>query len=224
MDFMKLLRSLDDFLYEVVSWIVFYPVTLLRTVLHPVAMLRYSDLELTEQEHEQYTDTFNPPVFLLITLFLVYLIGKVIQPATQAPLPGVLSTDADLLLFRGVIFSVFPMLMAVDLLRHQGKRLDRSALRGPFYGQCFIAAPFAIGASIAGQLFEFHTVPYIVLGVVLYCIAFVWYIAVEIIWFSSSLNISRMRATWNVLAVVVFTNILVIAAALAVTYLSRHRS
>jgi hypothetical protein len=36
MDFMKLLKSLDDFLYEVVGWIIFYPITLMRSVLNPI--------------------------------------------------------------------------------------------------------------------------------------------------------------------------------------------
>src|ERR1700710_2708802 len=98
MDFMKLLKSLDDFLYEVVGWIIFYPITLVRSVLSPLAMLRYSDRELLEPDEEQYTDTFNPPVFLLITLLIAYLIGKAVQP--QMKLAGLLSKDTDLLLFR----------------------------------------------------------------------------------------------------------------------------
>ena len=147
MDFMKLLRSLDDFLYEVVGWIIFYPITLIRSVSNPIEMLRYSDRELLEPEEEQYTDTFNPPIFLLITLLIAYVLARVIQP--QIKVSGLLSKDTDLLLFRGVVFSIFPVLMAVDLLRHQGKRIDRVALRPLFYGQCFVAAPFALVASIA---------------------------------------------------------------------------
>jgi hypothetical protein len=119
-------------------------------------MLRYSDRELLEPEEEQYTDTFNPPIFLLITLLIVYLLGKVIQ--SQIKLASLLSKDMDVLLFRGVAFSIFPVLMAVDLLKQQGKRIDRVALRPLFYGQRFIAAPFALVASIAGLLFEFHKV------------------------------------------------------------------
>jgi hypothetical protein len=222
MDFMKLLKSLDGFLYEIVGWVVFYPITMLRSVLHPIAMLRYSDLELTKPEEEQYADTLNPPIFLLITLFLVYLVGKVVQPEIQVHLPGVLSKDADLLLFRGVIFSIFPVLMAVDLLRHQARPVNRGTLRPLFYGQCFIAAPFALAVSIAGELIEFHKVPYVLLGLVFYFAALFWYVAVEILWFSSILNISKMRAAWNVLAVVVFTNMVIVAAALVVNYLSKH--
>ncbi len=89
MDFMKLLKSLDDLLYEVVGWILFYPATSIRSVLNPIEMLRYSDRELEQVEEEQHTDKFRPPIFLLLTLLIAYLLGKVIQP--QMKLAGVLS-------------------------------------------------------------------------------------------------------------------------------------
>ncbi len=222
MDFMKLLKSLDDFLYEVVGWIIFYPITFIRSVLNPLEMLRYSDRELLEPDEEQYTDTINPPIFLLITLLIAYLLGKVIQP--QIKLSGLLSRDTDVLLFRGVVFSIFPVLMAVDLLKHQGKRIDRVALRPLFYGQCFIAAPFALVASIAGLLVEFQKGPYVIAGILVFFLAFCWYVAVEVVWFSSSLNVTKVRATFHVLVVVFLANILVVLAALGINYASKHAS
>jgi hypothetical protein len=222
MDFMKLLKSLDDFLYEVVGWIIFYPITFVRSVANPVEMLHYSDRELLEPDEEQYSDTFNPPIFLLITLLIAYLLGKVIQP--QIKLSSLLSKDTDLLLFRGVIFSIFPVLMAVDLLRHQGKRIDRVALRPLFYGQCFITAPFALVISIAGLLVEFQKVPHMIAGLLIFLAALCWYVAVEVIWFSSTLNVTKVRATFHVLAVVLLANVLVVLAALGINYASRHAS
>jgi hypothetical protein len=222
MDFMKLLKSLDDFLYEVVGWIIFYPITLIRSILYPVEMLRYSDRELLGPDDAQYTDTFNPPIFLLITLLIAYLLGKLIQP--QIKLSSLLSKDTDLLLFRGVIFSIFPVLMAVDLLRHQGKRIDRVTLRPLFYGQCFIAAPFALVASTAGLLLEFKKVPFVIAGILIFLVALCWYVAVEVIWFSSTLNVTKLRATCHVLVVVLLANILVVLVALGINYASTHAS
>jgi hypothetical protein len=220
MDFMKLLKSLDDFLYEVVGWIIFYPITLVRSILSPIEMLRYSDRELLKPDEEQYTDTFNPPIFLLTTLLIAYLLGKVIQPHMK--LPSLLSKDTDVLLFRGVVFSVFPVLMAVDLLRHQGKRIDRVALRPLFYGQCFITSPFALVVSIAGLLFEFHKMPNMSAGISIYLVALCWYVAVEVLWFSSTLKITKTRATGNVLVVVFLANVLIVLVALGIEYASRH--
>jgi hypothetical protein len=222
MDFMKLLKSLDDFLYEVVGWIIFYPITLMRSVLNPIEMLRHSNRELLEAGEEQYTDTFNPPIFLLLTLLIAYLLGKVIQP--QMKLSSLLSKDTDVLLFRGVVFSIFPVLMSVDLLKHQGKRIDRVALRPLFYGQCFIAAPFALVISIALLLVEFQRVPQMIAGLLIFLLAVCWYVAVEAMWFSSTLNVTKVRATLNVLVVVLLANVLVVLAALGIQYASRHIS
>ena len=220
MDFMKILKSLDDLLYEVVGWIIFYPITLIRSALNPIEMLRYSDHELLEPDEVQYTDTFNPPIFLLLTLLIAYLLGKVIQPNMK--ISALLSRNTDLLLFRGVVFSVFPVLMAVDLLRHQGKRIDRVTLRPLFYGQCFITAPFALVVSVAGLLFQFETRPYMLAGALIYLSAVSWYVGIEVRWFSSTLNISKLRAAGNVLAVVVIANVIVILAAIGIDYASKH--
>jgi hypothetical protein len=46
MDFLKLIQSLDELLYEIMSWLIFYPVTLWRTLTKPLTMMTYSEVEL----------------------------------------------------------------------------------------------------------------------------------------------------------------------------------
>lgn len=58
---MKWLNSLDELLYEVMSWLVFYPLTLWRTLLQPIGMMKYADRQLDLPEAEQYTDALSPP-------------------------------------------------------------------------------------------------------------------------------------------------------------------
>ena len=43
MDFLKWIKSLDELLFELMSWLVVWPVTLVRTLLGPIAMMRYAD-------------------------------------------------------------------------------------------------------------------------------------------------------------------------------------
>ena len=45
MDFVKILRSFEEFLYEILTWLLFYPRTLWRVLRRPLAMMRYSDGE-----------------------------------------------------------------------------------------------------------------------------------------------------------------------------------
>ncbi len=41
MSFFQILRSVEDFLYEVMTWLVFYPRTLWRVIRHPRTMAAY---------------------------------------------------------------------------------------------------------------------------------------------------------------------------------------
>ena len=46
MDFIRILRSLEELLYEAMTWIVFYPRTLWRSIRSPIRMLQYAQREL----------------------------------------------------------------------------------------------------------------------------------------------------------------------------------
>lgn len=51
---MKWLNSLDELLFEVVSWLVFFPLTLWRTPVRPMAIMAYADEQLAQPDDEQY--------------------------------------------------------------------------------------------------------------------------------------------------------------------------
>lgn len=133
MDFMRLLQSLEELLYELVSWLVFYPVTLWRTLRRPQQMMRYADVELGDAQEERYKDTLSPPLFLLLTLLFAHgLELALIAHRDDAMLPEMLRNDTNLLIFRAFLFSIFPLLMAVRLLGRTGAALDRETLKPPF--------------------------------------------------------------------------------------------
>src|SRR4051812_7833990 len=113
MDFMRLLKSLEEALYEVVTWLLFYPLTMWRSIVHPLAMMHYADAELLDTQEEQYTDTLSPPIFLLLTLMIAHLIEKHVARIATAALPAFLVDDQNLLAFRAIIFSVFPLMMSL---------------------------------------------------------------------------------------------------------------
>src|SRR5678815_1736439 len=83
MDFMKILKSFEEFIFEAVSWLVFFPLTLWRVVRHPLRMARYADEELSDPLREQFKDALSPPLFLLLAL----LIAHALEIVTQAQLP-----------------------------------------------------------------------------------------------------------------------------------------
>jgi hypothetical protein len=62
----------------------------------------------------------------------------------------------------------------------------------------------------------------VIASVLIFFIAFCWYVAVEVMWFSSTLNVTKVRATFHVLVVVFLANVLVVLAAVGIDYASKH--
>ncbi|WP_082496471.1 hypothetical protein [Aminobacter sp. DSM 101952] len=219
MDFMRLLKSLEELLYELASWLVFYPVTMWRTLRRPQAMMRYADVELADDVAEQYTDTLSPPLFLLITLLIAhgFELALVRQETPWAP-PSFLASDANLLMFRAVAFSVFPLLMALALLRHRGIRIDRNTLKRPFYSQCYVAAPFALLASAGGLLTRIDTAETRLAGLALFGLATLWYLTVETRWFARHLDLPLPRAAFKVTVILFEGLVAILLAGAAIAY------
>ena len=68
MTFFNILKSLDELLYELMTWLVFYPVTLWRSIRRPLSTMAYARAELERDHAEQFRQTLSPPVFLLVTI------------------------------------------------------------------------------------------------------------------------------------------------------------
>lgn len=192
---MKLLKSLEELLYELVSWLVFYPITMWRAVVRPLQMMRYADLELTDRPEDQYDDTLSPPLFLLITLLIAQGVSSVI-PSIEDPaeIPKQLSSGSNLLIARGVVFGVFPLVMAVTLLRWKAIKITRNSLRPPFFSQCYVAAPFVF---VIGLALDFMLMPGeqgVGIGIATLILAILWYAQAEIRWFRQDLQIGTARA------------------------------
>jgi hypothetical protein len=200
MNFMQLLKSLEDLLYEIAVWLVFYPITLWRTLRQPSSMMKYADAELSDDEDQQYTDTLSPPIFLLLSL----LLGHAVELATvgQNPLVGdkqglasLVTDDTSLLLLRTVFFSVFPLVMSVRLLRMRKVKLTRRSLKRPFYAQCYPTGVFALVLGIGVLTAQLHRGAMVTLigwGIAL--AALLWFGGLQTSWYRRMLKLSWLRA------------------------------
>jgi hypothetical protein len=199
MDLMKWLNSLDELLYEVMSWIVFFPVTLWRTIRHPIAMMDYADSQLMLPQEEQYPDVLSPPLFLALALVVAHAAAAALSQndaivANTHGLAAMVSDQTSALILRLLVFAAFPLLMALRLVRRRRQLLDRATLRLPFYAQCYPAAAFALGFSLGVSVTQVAWAPGRTTGLVLMTIATVQYLVVESRWFAGQLAIGRLRA------------------------------
>ena len=199
MDFFKLIQSLDELLFEVLSWLLFYPVTLWRVIVHPVRTLRYAEDELQEEPDEQFSDSLSPPLFLLITLVLIHLaelswIGQSDLVADRVGLHALVSSDTNVIVLRSMIFGLFPLLLARRYVKARGERVDRKTIKTPFYAQCFATAPFAILISASSLLARKFAEAALWPVVICFVGGLLWFGLIQVEWFRTRLKVSRWAA------------------------------
>lgn len=203
MDFLRIVRSLEEFLYEVMSWLVFYPRTMWRAIRHPLQILRYSEAEMSDQPDKQFTDLLSPPLFLMITILLSHAIEVGSHQALPAPTTSLgkelMASEQNLLILRSILFAIYPLMFAMRRLKRQKLPLDRETLRKPFFAQCYIAAPAALVLGIAAILVRAQAVEAQLAGVLVTVIAVGWYVGVEAAWLRRQARIHMLPAIGSAL-------------------------
>lgn len=222
MDLMKWLSSLDELLFEVMSWLIFFPLTLWRTLTRPLAMMAYADEQLALPDEEQYAAALSPPLFLALALLLAHGASTAMGQTdalivNQHGLAVLVNDQTSALLLRLMVFAIFPLLMAVHLARRRGEPITRDTLRAPFYGQCYPAAAFALALSIGSALGGFPTRFVHVTGVALIGFAFLFFVAVESRWLMAQLAIGPVRAGVTAVTVLIEGFILLLLVGLLFT-------
>lgn len=203
MDFMKILRSFEEFLFEATSWLAFYPLTLWRIITQPLTWMAYSDGEQSEEGEGRYDRALSPPLLLLITVVLLNLVGTVTHsappPTSSEVLKVVNSTPENQALFRSLIFSLIPLVAAVVMLKNRGETLSRETLRAPFYAQCYLAAPCAVILNTGGFIFA-HAELSNAIGLAVMAAGAAWFLTAQTRWFAAKLTTGLPKAVLLALA------------------------
>jgi hypothetical protein len=199
MDFMKWIASLDELLYEVTSWLLFFPLTLWRSAVRPIDTMHYAEHQLALPETEQYGAALSPPLFLALALLISHGLAAAMGHAdviiaNRHGMAGLINDDASELVVRLVVFAAFPIFAAARLVRRSGLPIDRASLRLPFYAQCYPTAVFALGLGVAMSLIQMTYLPAMLAGLVLIVVSIGTYLLVETRWFATKLGIGYLRA------------------------------
>lgn len=185
MDFIRILRSLEELLYELMTWIILYPRTLWRSAVSPLGMLRYSQREVTDTLEEQYTETLSPVLFLMLTLALSHYVSRLVlpdSPETHGLMKRLMSSEQNQLITRSVAFAIFPLVYASQQVRREGHLLDRNTLRPPFFGQCYPVAVFSLTLALSSIMLRLNGEWFRHLGVVAAIASIAWYVVVQARW------------------------------------------
>ena len=200
MGFLQLVRSVEDLIYEIMSWLIFYPRTFWSVLRHPVQMIDYSDAEQSDTPSEQYTDTLSPPLFLVLSIVLSHSLELAFKTRVEIPRSQIAAlfsnTDETLILFRTVLFSIYPLIFAVGLLKRSGQNVERKSLRGPFFSQCYLGALFAMLISICSIMARAKLDAVEIAGLALGALTVIWFVTIQAMWFREHLATGRLKATW----------------------------
>lgn len=197
MDFMKILRSFEDFLFEATSWLAFYPLTLWRVVIRPLTWMAYSDAEQSDESEGRYDRALSPPLLLLITVVLLNAIAAATHSTPDSPsevVKAINSTPENQALARALVFSLLPLVAAVVMLKARGEPLLRESLRAPFYAQCYLAAPCAVILN-AGIFIFAHDELSDLLGAMVIAGGGAWFLVAQTRWFSAKLRVGVAKGT-----------------------------
>jgi len=204
MTFLHILKSLDELLYEVALWLLFYPRTLWRSFRHPLRTMRYALDELEKDEDEQFLETLRPPIFLLLTVIIAHvaelaMVGDSTVIASRAGAANLIDDDRGLVILRIVAFALFPVVMAAVEAMVARQTINRDTLRAPFNAQCFLAAPFVLVLNFASIVVRYPQWADIIaiVSTALASIAYVW---AEALWMKRSTDAGWRRALSGALA------------------------
>ncbi|AYJ84989.1 hypothetical protein D3Y57_02750 (plasmid) [Sphingomonas paeninsulae] len=199
MNFVQLLSSLDELLYELMSWLIFFPITLWRILRYPLATMRYAEEQLLLDADQQYRGTVSPPIMLILTVALVQAIGIAIDGGSailksRHGLAALVNDNTSLLLLRLLLFGTFALVLAARKVRRSGAGLDRDTLKPAFYAQCYAISPFTLLFSAGTSAATHHFPGLQIAGVFSVTAALLFYGIVQVRWFSRELNQPLIRS------------------------------
>ena len=140
MDIFKIIQSLQDFMYELVVWVLLLPKTILRAVFRPGKMVAYVNEEWSKDPEDRFDDYLSPALFLLVVAVvpnaLFNWMGQVVVPSDIA---AQLTENNLVASTLAVLTCLLVYLFWLQVLSK--KPIRRSALKRLFFIQCYVVAP-----------------------------------------------------------------------------------
>lgn len=214
MDLIRLLRSLEEFLYELVGWVVFYPRTFWQILVRPGAIARYTHEELGKPLESRFQSTISPVLMLILTVAIGHgleLALRVALPPTASPVGRILfGSEEGIMLTRSAIACLYALGAALGTLRRQRVKVTRETLREPFSLHAFLACPFVLVLAAGNLLAMAADERWKSCGYALQGLAVAWYLWARTTAFRALNPVSRLRAFGLVLASFAMTTVFVL--------------
>lgn len=211
MDIFKLSKSLDELIFDVMMWVIFYPYTLFRVLVWPRTMIDYVTAELRKDPDtdDLFDRGLSPPLFLFLSIVIAWAlspdIGSLLKLQSKTAMASAINESSiTMLTYRLAQFSVFPFAGALIYEWRTPGAISRESFRQPFYQQAYLCGPLAIVLSVASVVvlkFENNTniLAYTALALL---VIVAWYLWSQFVFFRRTLESSWSGALfWALLSV-----------------------
>lgn len=148
MDFIKLFQSLENAVYEIVTWVMFLPKTLLYTIAKPAWAMEYVNAEWKKEEKDRFDNFLSPVILWLLVVIVPMLVVPSLNPLQIfVEMLGSAAGDAsqwetEQQAFFILLYGLVVPVSALIWLEWRNRRpLQKSSLKRNFYQQCYAIAP-----------------------------------------------------------------------------------
>ena len=216
MDIFNLPKLIEQGVYDVMMWILVYPLTVVRMIFRPRQTLAFVRTESAVGRENAFSGAMHPTLFLFITMVLGSVVApddeKQVQQLTGSRLGELIfSSWTNTIGFSMVVFCLVPLTGAVLLDLLTPGPVTRQTMRIPFEQQCYIGAPSTLllfmsagwGAVLGGA------------GIMILLAATgIWVVAAEYFFFRDGGPTTRGRALMLALATLLIGCTLILIAIL----------
>ena len=226
MDIFKLSKSLDELIFDVMMWAIFYPYTLIRVLIWPGKMIDYvaNELKKDPETEELFDQGLSPPLFLFLSIVIAWMLspdisGLLKAQSTTAIAKAINESSMTMLTYRLALFCTFPFAGALIYEWRSPGGISRKTFRLPFYQQAYLCGPLAIVMSVATVILtqlqdkeDHHSLITMAYTILAFLAILLWYFWTQTVFFRRTLDSGRSGAAfWGFLSValgIIFTIIL----------------
>lgn len=141
MDFLKLIQSLQDLIFEIVVWALLIPKTMFQAIFRPAWMVNYVNQEFEKPVDNQYDDYMPPGLFFLAMAVIPSALFAWVQNMDFNLFESLSQlNEANLLTsaFTTLVSILINLVWIKWLAKHPVKR---SGLKRLFMIQCYLVTP-----------------------------------------------------------------------------------
>jgi hypothetical protein len=147
-NFLNIIRSVEQFVYEIALWIVLIPKTIYKILVHPGTIKEYVESELAKEEKKQFEDQMSPILFwlMLVVIPSYTSIRYLFKDIPTNEITELITKKPENYLFyitSTLLSSILTLALLVQIVAK--RKFNKESFKSSFYIQCYLQAPFVFG-------------------------------------------------------------------------------